>query len=129
MSDIISPFLMQKAIMQDLKHTTRTQNTVQYDFYISKIKTLTSSLLPALEAGVNPPDDAPSVVEVDKLLYIIGLCIGALESMGSDPEGSWESSINIGISKDHPYYKTIKEIENFEAIYFRHRIIDITKGQ
>ena len=87
---MVNPFSDQRRFMDACDQTTGGEiNKKQYDLY----RTLIAEEVGELEEAVATDDN---VEQLDALIDILVVTIGAIHSMGADAEGAWKSCIERG---------------------------------
>ena len=87
-----NPFVDQAAFMSACDQTVGDQNAAQYDMYYTLIKEEVAELMAAHTA-----DDR--VEQLDALIDILVVTIGAIHSMGADAEGAWNEVMRTNFAK------------------------------
>ena len=90
-----NPFVDQAAFMSACDQTVGDQNAAQYDMYYTLIKEEVAELMAAHTA-----DDR--VEQLDALIDILVVTIGAIHSMGADAEGAWNEVMRTNLAKIDP---------------------------
>jgi predicted HAD superfamily Cof-like phosphohydrolase len=84
-----NPFRDQEKFMMASDQTTREENQTQYGMYLKLI----DEEVAELKASTTPEDD------LDALVDILVVTIGAIYSMGADPEGAWREVMSTNLAK------------------------------
>ena len=90
-----NPFADQAKFMSACDQSVGKQNIAQYEMYYNLIKEEVGELLAAHTA-----DDR--VEQLDALIDILVVTIGAIHSMGADPEGAWNEVMRTNFAKSDP---------------------------
>jgi predicted HAD superfamily Cof-like phosphohydrolase len=85
-------FRDQEKFMRACDQTVETFNIDQYNMYLKLIKEETQELIAALI-------DADPVEQLDALIDILVVTIGAIHSAGFDAEGAWKEVMRSNFSK------------------------------
>ena len=85
----MNPFMDQKNFMETCDQTTNTYNEAQYKLY----KNLIDEEVEELNTATNPVD------ELDALVDILVVTIGAMHSLGVDAEGAWNEVMKTNFAK------------------------------
>lgn len=85
----------QEKFMLACGQTTGTYNEEQYNMYLSLINEENDELFEAVE-------DNNVVEQLDALLDILVVCVGALHSLGVNVEDAWNEVIRSNMSKVDP---------------------------
>lgn len=85
-------FRDQEKFMQACGQTTDTFNQEQYGMYLALIDEEVSELTAAMI-------DSDRVEQLDALIDIIVVAIGAIHSMGADGEGAWKEVMSTNFAK------------------------------
>ena len=97
-----NPFRDQEKFMQACDQTVDEFNTSQYNLYINLIAEETAELNGAIAQG-------NQVEQLDALIDILVVTIGAIHSMGADGEGAWKEVMRTNFAKiDHETGKVRK---------------------
>ena len=97
-----NPFKDQEKFMQACDQTVGRSNTQQYELYRNLIAEETGELNAAVTQGNR-------VEELDALIDILVVTIGAIHSMGADAEGAWKEVMRTNFAKiDHETGKVRK---------------------
>ena len=84
-----NPFRDQEKFMMASDQTTREENQTQYKMYLDLI----DEEVQELKDSTTPEDD------LDALVDILVVTIGAIYSMGADPEGAWREVMSTNLAK------------------------------
>lgn len=104
--DIMNPFAQQRVFMEACDQTVREYNEKQFDLY----RTL-------IDEEVQELKDAKTQLEqLDALLDIIVVSIGAIHSMGADAEGAWTEVINSNYAKIDWSTKKVRKREDGKVL-------------
>ena len=100
---MVNPFADQKKFMDACDQPTAgTKNEKQYDLYRNLISEEVGELIEAVQN-----DDR--VEQLDALIDILVVTIGAIHSMGADAEGAWKEVLQTNLAKiDSKTGKVIK---------------------
>ena len=100
---MVNPFADQKKFMDACDQTTDgTINEYQYDLYRNLISEEVGELIEAVQN-----DDR--LEQLDALIDILVVTIGAIHSMGADAEGAWKEVLQTNLAKiDSKTGKVIK---------------------
>ncbi len=100
---MVNPFSDQRRFMDACDQTTGGEiNKKQYDLY----RTLIAEEVGELEEAVATDDN---VEQLDALIDILVVTIGAIHSMGADAEGAWNEVLRSNLAKiDSSTGKVIK---------------------
>ena len=90
-----NPFRDQATFMTACDQTVGEKNTLQYEMYYSLIKEEVSELMEAHTAG-------DKVEQLDALIDILVVTIGAIHSMGADGQGAWNEVMRTNFAKIDP---------------------------
>ena len=88
----MNPFRDQEKFMNACDQTTSALNTKQYNLYVDLIKEETQELADAIAAN-------DQVEQLDALIDILVVTIGAIHSMGADAEGAWKEVMRTNFAK------------------------------
>ena len=89
---MINPFRDQEWFMQACDQTVGQLDEKQYAMYLSLIDEEVGELREAVEAN-------DRVEQLDALIDILVVTIGAIHSMGADAEGAWEEVMSTNAAK------------------------------
>ena len=84
-----NPFRDQEKFMTACGQSTTEENQEQYKMYLDLI----NEEVEELKASTTPHDD------LDALIDILVVTIGAIYSMGANPEGAWREVISTNLAK------------------------------
>ena len=84
-----NPFRDQEKFMRACDQTVGTENTEQYKLYLDLIE----EEVQELKDSTTPVDD------LDALVDILVVTIGAIHSMGADTEGAWQEVMATNFAK------------------------------
>lgn len=87
-----NPFRDQEKFMNACDQVTKTYDLQQYILYLNLIREESKELAEAI--GANDP-----VEQLDALIDILVVTIGAIHSMGADAEGAWKEVMNTNFAK------------------------------
>lgn len=87
-----NPFRDQEKFMRACDQSVDRNNIEQYNMYLKLIKEEYNELLSALL-------DADPVEQLDALVDILVVTIGAINSMGADGEGAWKEVMQTNFAK------------------------------
>jgi predicted HAD superfamily Cof-like phosphohydrolase len=87
-----NPFQDQASFMQACGQTIGVENRNQYALYLDLIKEEVQEL----------EDSQHPVSDLDALIDILVVTIGAIHSMGADPEGAWNEVMRSNLAKIDP---------------------------
>lgn len=90
-----NPFADQAKFMTACDQSVDRENTKQYDMYYTLIKEEVAELMAAHNA-----DD--QVEQLDALIDILVVTIGAIHSIGADAEGAWNEVMRTNFAKIDP---------------------------
>ena len=88
----VTPFADQQSFMEACDQTTKQYNSDQYDLYLNLIDEEVEELKEALEAH-------DRVEQLDALIDILVVTIGAIHSGGFDGEGAWKEVMGTNFAK------------------------------
>jgi predicted HAD superfamily Cof-like phosphohydrolase len=88
-----NPFADQKKFMDACDQTVGTYNSKQFDLYVNLINEEFNELRES---------NGDKVEQLDALIDILVVTIGALHSLGVDSEGAWQEVIRSNMSKIDP---------------------------
>ncbi len=88
----MNPFRDQEKFMRACEQSVEGFNTAQYDLYLNLILEEVDELLLAKENN-------DQVEQLDALIDILVVTIGAIHSMGADAEGSWKEVMSTNFAK------------------------------
>lgn len=87
-----NPFRDQEKFMRACDQTVGEVNSRQYEMYYGLIKEEVGELMTAHTAG-------DKVEQLDALIDILVVTIGAIHSMGADGEGAWKEVMRTNFAK------------------------------
>ena len=87
-----NPFRDQEKFMRACDQTVNESNLKQYGLYVKLIEEETKELAEAIAS--NDP-----VEQLDALIDILVVTIGAIHSMGADAEGAWREVMRTNLAK------------------------------
>lgn len=102
----MNPFLDQQVFMLACGQTTGIENVEQYAMYHTLIK----EEVQELEDSRTREDD------VDALIDILVVTIGALHSIGVDAEGAWKEVVRSNMAKIDPETGMVKKREDGKVL-------------
>jgi predicted HAD superfamily Cof-like phosphohydrolase len=88
----MNPFRDQEKFMRACDQSVDTMNESQYNMYLNLVEEEFKELLVAIANN----DEQE---QFDALLDIVVVCIGAMHSMGADPEGGWKEVMSTNFAK------------------------------
>jgi len=88
-------FKDQEKFMKACDQTVEVKNISQYEMYYGLIKEEVAELMQAKSAG-------DRVEQLDALIDILVVTIGAIHSMGADGEGAWKEVMRTNFAKIDP---------------------------
>ena len=100
-----NPFKDQKDFMEACDQTTRDVNIEQYGMYLRLIEEEGGELADAIK-------DNDVVEQLDALLDIIVVSIGAINSLGVDAEGAWNEVMRTNMAKIDPETGKVRKRED-----------------
>jgi predicted HAD superfamily Cof-like phosphohydrolase len=92
-----NPFQDQASFMQACGQTIGVENRDQYALYLDLIREEVQEL----------EDSQHPVSDLDALIDILVVTIGAIHSMGADPEGAWNEVMRSNLDKIDPESGTV----------------------
>jgi predicted HAD superfamily Cof-like phosphohydrolase len=95
-----NPFIDQAKFMTACDQSVDRENIVQYEMYYTLIKEEVSELMGAHNTRNN-------VEQLDALIDILVVTIGAIHSMGADAEGAWNEVMRTNFAKIDPTTKKV----------------------
>lgn len=104
--DIMNPFAQQRVFMEACDQTVKEYNEKQFDLY----RTLVDEEVQELK------DATTQLEQLDALLDIIVVSIGAIHSMGADAEGAWTEVINSNYAKIDWATKKVRKREDGKVL-------------
>lgn len=102
----MNPFLDQQVFMLACGQTTGIENVEQYKLYHELIKEEVQEL----------EDSTTRVDDVDALLDILVVTIGALHSIGVDAEGAWKEVVRSNMAKIDPKTGMVRKREDGKVL-------------
>jgi predicted HAD superfamily Cof-like phosphohydrolase len=87
-----NPFRDQEKFMKACDQTVESHDREQYEMYL---KLVTEEYKELQEAIITSNEQE----QFDALLDIVVVCIGAMHSMGADPEGGWKEVMKTNFAK------------------------------
>jgi predicted HAD superfamily Cof-like phosphohydrolase len=97
-----NPFEDQKTFMTAADQSVGTMNVAQYLLYYNLIKEEVAELMVAY-------NDEDKVEQLDALVDILVVTIGAIHSMGIDPQEAWDEVMRTNLAKiDYATGKVLK---------------------
>jgi len=106
MSDLFSD---QKKFMQACGQTTSTYNEDQFTLYCNLIQEESQELITALAEG-------NKVEQLDALIDILVVTVGALHSMGVNADGAWKEVMRSNFDKVDPRTGRVKKREDGKVL-------------
>jgi hypothetical protein len=101
-----NPFADQKRFMQACDQSVGQYNEKQYDLYKNLIKEEFTELM-----------EAPNKVEeLDALIDILVVTVGALHSLGADAEGAWNEVMRTNFAKIDPETGKVRKREDGKVL-------------
>lgn len=98
----MSVFLDQAAFMKACDQTVGQKNNAQFELYVNLIHEELAELDEACEA-------ADAVAQLDALVDILVVTVGAIHSMGANGQGAWNEVMNTNFAKiDRATGKVVK---------------------
>lgn len=88
----MNPFRDQEKFMRACDQTVDDNNQNQFDLYLKLIKEEVNELQTAV-------DNNDKVEQLDALIDILVVTIGAVHSMGADAEGAWKEVMRTNFAK------------------------------
>ena len=92
-----NPFQDQASFMRACDQTVGVENRDQYALYLDLIREEVQEL----------EDSRHPVSDLDALIDILVVTIGAIHSMGADPEGAWNEVMRSNLDKIDPESGTV----------------------
>jgi predicted HAD superfamily Cof-like phosphohydrolase len=102
----MNPFLDQQVFMLACGQTTGIENVEQYKLYYNLIKEEVQEL----------EDSTTRVDDVDALIDILVVTIGALQSIGVDVEGAWKEVVRSNMAKIDPETGKVRKREDGKVL-------------
>jgi len=104
-----NPFAEQSEFMRACDQSTDDMNQDQYSMYLSLIKEEVQELDEACE-------DNDPVEQLDALIDILVVTIGAINSMGADGEGAWNEVMRTNFAKIDPETGKVRKREDGKVL-------------
>lgn len=104
-----NPFKDQTDFMTACDQTVDTYNIDQYTMYLSLIEEEVSELKQAIK-------DLDDVEQLDALIDILVVTIGAINSMGANGEGAWREVMNTNFAKIDPETGKVRKREDGKVL-------------
>jgi predicted HAD superfamily Cof-like phosphohydrolase len=104
-----NPFRDQAKFMTACDQTVDQFNFDQYNMYLKLIKEEYNELFSALL-------DADSLEQLDALIDILVVTIGAIHSMGADAEGAWKEVMRTNFAKIDPVTGKVRKREDGKVL-------------
>lgn len=104
-----NPFKDQTDFMTACDQTVDTYNVDQYTMYLSLIEEEVSELKQAIK-------DLDDVEQLDALIDILVVTIGAINSMGANGEGAWREVMNTNFAKIDPETGKVRKREDGKVL-------------
>ncbi len=104
-----NPFKDQKDFMEACDQTTKDVNIEQYGMYLRLIEEEGGELADAIKAN-------DVVEQLDALLDIIVVSIGAINSLGVDAEGAWNEVMRTNMAKIDPETGKVRKREDGKVL-------------
>lgn len=101
-----NPFYDQEKFMLACDQTVGTENQDQYSLYINLIEEEVQELR----------DSTTRVGDLDALIDILVVTIGALHSIGADVEGAWKEVIDNNATKINPHTGKVNKREDGKVL-------------
>lgn len=95
-----NPFQDQATFMTACDQTVGEKNVSQYEMYYGLIKEEVSELMQAHNQG-------DRIEQLDALIDILVVTVGAIHSMGADGEGAWNEVMRTNFAKINPDTKKV----------------------
>ena len=105
----VTPFADQTAFMQACDQTVGVYNSDQYDLYLNLIKEEVGELKDALDAK-------DRVEQLDALLDILVVTIGAINSGGFDGESGWKEVMETNFAKVDSFTGKVRKREDGKVL-------------
>lgn len=102
----MSPFKDQEKFMQACDQTTGQRNLAQYQMYCNLIREEFDELV----ASSTAEDD------LDALIDILVVTIGAIHSLGADAEGAWQEVMRTNFAKIDPETGKVRKREDGKVL-------------
>lgn len=104
-----NPFRDQNEFMTACDQTVSERNESQYDMYLDLIREETQELADAIAAH-------DEVEQLDALIDILVVTIGAINSMGADGEGAWNEVMRTNFAKIDPITGKVRKREDGKVL-------------
>lgn len=104
-----NPFADQGRFMISCDQTISDRNDRQYNLYYDLIKEEVAELMDARKAN-------DEVEELDALIDILVVTIGAIHSMGADAEGAWNEVMRTNFAKVDPVTGKVRKREDGKVL-------------
>ena len=101
-----NPFQDQASFMQACGQTVGVENRDQYALYLNLIREEVQEL----------EDSQHPVTDLDALIDILVVTIGAIHSMGADAEGAWNEVMRSNLDKIDPESGTVIKREDGKVL-------------
>ena len=101
-----NPFQDQARFMQACNQTVDSVNLDQYALYLNLIREEVQEL----------EDSRLPVTDLDAMIDILVVTIGAIHSMGADPEGAWNEVMRSNLAKIDPDSGTVLKREDGKVL-------------
>jgi predicted HAD superfamily Cof-like phosphohydrolase len=108
-NNMTNPFKDQKDFMEACDQTTSNVNIEQYGMYLRLIEEEGGELADAIK-------DNDVVEQLDALLDIIVVSIGAINSLGVDAEGAWNEVMHTNMAKIDPETGKVRKREDGKVL-------------
>lgn len=92
---VANPFESQRTFMQAADQSVAEPNEAQYQMYYTLIKEEVGELMAAHQTN-------DRVEELDALVDILVVTIGAIHSLGIDPQAAWDEVMRTNLAKIDP---------------------------
>lgn len=102
----MNPFSDQERFMQACGQTTRGENIEQYKLYYNLIQEEVKELA----------DSDTREGDLDALIDILVVTIGAIHSMGADAEGAWQEVMRTNFAKIDPETGRVRKREDGKVL-------------
>jgi predicted HAD superfamily Cof-like phosphohydrolase len=104
-----NPFYDQETFMRACDQTVGEVNFTQYELYYKLIKEEVAELMAAHQ-------DDDKVEQLDALIDILVVTIGAIHSMGADGEGAWKEVMRTNFAKIDPDTGKVRKREDGKVL-------------
>jgi predicted HAD superfamily Cof-like phosphohydrolase len=101
-----NPFQDQASFMKACNQTVGSVNLDQYALYLNLIKEEVQEL----------EDSRLPVTDLDAMIDILVVTIGAIHSMGADAEGAWNEVMRSNLAKIDPESETVLKREDGKVL-------------